>query len=51
MQCKIHRKICEKKYLKYKTFCNKVTENTNRENFIKFNVCNNKTKISSKKKF
>ena len=49
MQCKRHRNICAKKYLKYKNICNKITEKTDRLNFITYNLCKNKTQKERKK--
>ena len=43
MQCKKHSKLCEKKYLKYKSDCSKVTKNSDRQIFLKNKLCNNKT--------
>lgn len=40
MQCKKHRKICEKKYITYKNICNKVYTKKQRKKFLRYNICN-----------
>ena len=41
IQCKKHRKICEKKYTTYKNICNKIYTKKQRKLFLKNNICKN----------
>lgn len=48
IQCKLHSKICENKYLKYKNVCKKIAETADRSSFLKHKICNNKSKKQRK---